>query len=300
MSNPLRNTLILGNLTITGWTAKKKAKGVEKKAEAENGAVDGSISARKALLPGAQALDAIANYGANCRGWWIANSREWLASARVYHAAKHFDIQTEIGDRQRAYYALVDTFMQEYPQLRSDAQFQLNHLFDSADYPEPWEVRAKFRFDFEVSALPAGEDIRLLSDVISTDEAERLVFEAEARTEARVKEAMRSVYTDLHGVVSHYVARMKARDESEEAAVPGSKTRVSMIHETVITNILDLVDRMPGLNLTGDTKLAELAAEAHSLATFATVDELKESSATRALATQKAEKISAMFKEMFA
>lgn len=297
MATTQRNTLIMGSLTINGYAAKKKAKDVERTAENDAGAVSGSISARKALLPGADSLAAVTNYGSLCRNWWATVSREWISSMRVYHAAKHFEIQTEVGDRQREYYRLVDVFMADYPKLRAEAQFKLNNLFDPTEYPEPQDVRRKFRFDFETLPIPDGEDIRLIDgDLLSSDEVDRIVFEAEARAQTRLAEAMKAAYGDLHEVVTKYITRLQAKNDSEDI---GAKKQAS-IHATVVTNILEVVENMPGLNLAGDQKLTKLTEQAKELAGMFTVDELKESRASRVLATQKAEEIRKQFAGLFA
>lgn len=296
MSTTQRNTLIMGHLSITGYAAKKKAKEVEHRAESDAGAIKGSISARKTLLPGADSLAAVTNYGSLCRNWWATVTKEWLSAARVYHASRHFEIQTELGDRQRVYYDLVDKFMADYPKLRADAQFQLNQLFDPTEYPDPSDVRKKFRFDFETLPLPSGEDFRLIEgDLLTPEEVDRLVFEAEARTATKMAEAMKSAYGDLHEVVTKYIARLQAKNDSEDA---GAKKQAS-IHATVVTNILEVVENMPGLNLAGDQKLTALTAQAAELASMFTVDELKESRASRVLATQKAEEIRKQFAGLF-
>lgn len=296
MATTQRNTLIMGKMELTGWTAKKKAKDVERKAESDNGAKAGTISARKSLLPGAEALDNVSKYMAGCRSWWTTVSKDWIGTARVYHAAKHFDIQTEMGDRQREFYRLVDLFMQEYPVLRAEAQFQLNNLFDPADYPDPTVVRAKFKFDFEPLPLPNGEDFRLIDgDLIPQEEVDRLVFEAEGRAASKMAEAMKSTYEELEAVIAHYINRLQAKNESEDR----DDKKQASIHASVIGNILEIVDNMPGLNLTGDERLKNLTEQAKELAEMFTVDELKESRGSRILATQKAEQIRKQFAGLF-
>lgn len=296
MATTQRNTLIMGKLELTGWTAKKKAKEVERKAETDAGAKLGTISARKSLLPGADALDTVTKYMSGCRAWWSTVSKDWIGSMRVYHGAKHFEIQTEIGDRQTEFYRLVDLFMTEYPQLRADAQFQLNHLFDPADYPDPSVVRAKFKFDFEALPLPSGEDFRLIDgNLIPQEEVDRLVFDAEGRAATKLQEAMKSTYAELESVIAHYIARLQAKNESEDR----DDKKQASVHASVVGNIIAIVENMPGLNLTGDTKLADLTKQAKELADMFTVDELKESRGSRILATQKAEAIRAQFAGLF-
>ena len=304
MSNAIRNTLVMGKMTITGWTARVKEKSVAKKAERDAGAVTGTVSASKALLPGATALDNIGKYNSACRGWWIAQSREWLDSARVYHASRHFEVQTEVANKQTKFYEMVDEFMSQYPALRANAEFELGGLFDINEYPEPDVVRRKFRFDFEVLPLPAAPDIRLMEDALGPDEVERLVFEAETRTEARLREAQQATISEMRDVVLKYIERCKARDESEDAIAKATATgakapKAAAIYESVIDNMIDIVERMPGLNLTGDQRLTDLTKEIHSLAEAHSVDALKDSRDIRKEATAKAEKISAMFKDLF-
>lgn len=257
----LKNTALVGKLSITNWEAKKKARDVEAKAEADSGAKHGTISARKSLLPGAAALDDIIKHAAAMRTWWNQVSAPWFDNGmRIYGIAGHFDIQTQFGDMARARDALVAKFMTEYTALREAARFDLNDLFNEQDYPSPSEVLSRFTCRFEVMPLPDTADFRVIEG-ISEEEIARLTSEAEARAAERVAEASRTAVEKLHTAVKTMADRLANYTTQEDADTKGAR-----FYDAWISNVQEMASLIPQLNITGDPALAALAKEAGELA----------------------------------
>lgn len=292
MASDLKTTVLVGKLSITNWEAKKKAKGIERTAEEAAGAAHGTISARKSLLPGAEALDTIIKHGAAMRTWWNQVSAPWFDNGmRVYNVAGHFDIQTAYGDMARYRDGLVTTFMQEYPELREKARFDLNDLFDDSEYPTPEVVRHKFTCSFEVMPLPDIADFRIVQG-ISPEEAARLQAEADLKAQARVQEATATTVRRLMETIRTVADRLgeytRKEDSDEKRA----------FYESWVLNVQEMADLLPQLNLTGDPELNAIAAHIKEAfdqpALF-----YKDNYEARRVATTKARDIAARLSSLF-
>lgn len=251
----LKNVALVGKLSITNWEAKKKAKSVEAKAEIENGAKHGSITARKALLPGAEALENIIKHAAGMRTWWNQVSAPWFDNGmRVYNVAGHMDIMSAYGDMARHRDGLVQQFLAEYPELREKARFDLNDLFDEQEYPMPGDVARRFTCTFEVMPLPDTADFRVIEGL--TDEmAAQLQADAEAKVQARVAEAsattVRRVMEAVRTLADRLTEYTRREDNDEKRA----------FYDSWVGNVQEMAALLPQLNLTNDPAIAQLAAD---------------------------------------
>jgi hypothetical protein len=282
MSN-IRNHVMLGRLSFSGWAGEIKDSTSSRKIEADNGAVEGASKAKKVLLPGVVELEAIQKFAATTRTWWHGVSVPWEdGGARAYSAARHIELLTDIGDRQREYDRLVDAFVVKYPTAYAEQQFRLNHLFDVADYPDPSTIRDKFAFNFHIRPIADAEDIRVIEG-LTNQEADRLVAQAKDAEKEQVQAAVDDAYRKLYKVI---------KAMADKLAVPVGE-KGSIFRDSLISNIRDLAEVMPGLNITNDPQLDALAAKAMQLTEY-TAEDLK-SSGLRAEVQKRAAELAGMF-----
>lgn len=292
-TNTLKNTVLVGKLSITNWEAKKKARAIEAEAESKAGAKHGTISARKSLLPGAEALENIIKHAAAMRTWWNQVSAPWFDNGmRAYNIAGHLDIMAAYGDMARHRDTLVQAFLAEYPELREKARFDLNDLFDDEDYPLVGHVSARFSCTFEVMPLPDTADFRVVQGL---DEAEIATLQRAAvdAERARVAVASSTAVLRLHEAVSTMAIRLKAYTLKEDA---DDKTK--KFYDSWVLNVRELAELMPQLNIAGDPVLAALAEEAKTIASEEPAA-YKNGRASREHATQQAESLAARLAQLF-
>lgn len=286
MSKSIRNTTMLGSLSISVWEARKTDKSTARKAETDANATPGTVTAAKHLLAGVKELQTVKDYATASRMWWAKVSLPWFDSGpRAYAAVKHLDLITEIGDRQRQFTEYVDDFLRCYPAARAHREFEMGALFDASQFPHIEVVRSKFRFSFDFSPVPNTEDLRIVEGLVDPDE---LVKELRGREAARVTEAMREATRKLYSVVKkmHDTMSIKIGD-------PGAK-----FNDSKLENILELVEIMPGLNLVDDPELIKLTKEAKKLATRSP-DELRKDEHKREAAAREAKALATKLKGMF-
>ena len=113
------------------------------------------------------------------------------------------------------------------------------------------ELCSKFSFETKVMPLPDAGDFRV---TLGDEEKERIKRQITTAVEASLQVASRDLWQRLYEAVSHLAERLSAY----------KVTGVGVEHpfrDTVVTNLVRLVDVLPKLNVTGDPELERLAAQ---------------------------------------
>jgi hypothetical protein len=121
---------------------------------------------------------------------------------------------------------------------------ELNGLFREEDYPSIEKLRSKFGIKLEVLPIPTGDDFRV---TLSAEEQARVAREIDESVRESLLRGTEDLWARLKGVVSHMVERL---NEPE-----------SRFHASLVTNVFELVDLLPRLNVNQDEELNRFAAE---------------------------------------
>jgi hypothetical protein len=138
----------------------------------------------------------------------------------------------------------VESFLQVYPQYIEQVRPELNGLFREDDYPAADKLRKKFGVKLEILPIPTGNDFRVQ---MSAEEQARVAREIDANVRQSLTRGTEDLWKRLREVVSHMVDRL---NEPE-----------SRFHATLVTNVFDLVELLPRLNVNGDAELNRLAEQ---------------------------------------
>jgi hypothetical protein len=142
-------------------------------------------------------------------------------------------------------------------------QSRLGTLFKVEDYPGmrsedgklrfafPAELRERFSFDTKVLPVTEAEDFRVK---IGDEHRERIKRRIAESIQASLRVGTRELWERLYKVVSHMSVRMAEYN----AAADGSKPK---LFDSMITNIVEIVDVLPKLNIAADTELDRMAGE---------------------------------------
>lgn len=284
------NDIMLGSLSISMPEMRRNAREQAAKIEQDNHAKNGTISASKHLMAGIESHKRIKDYAAMQRAWWSFVTLPWFdgkGAPRATAAIAVVDLKVELGDRRRGFFALVDEFMPEYPNIRAQRKFEMGDLFDERDFPPPEVLRRKFAFRFDFCSLPNSDDIRTKKGISSAAAAE-IAEEARKSEQARIKRAMETAAQRLYKVVKSMHDTMATPIGEKGAKFNNSK----------LENILIMADTLPMLNLTNDPKLAKMAAEAKKIA-MKSPEELRENPDMRKRAADESGKLASKLSEMF-
>lgn len=292
MTKNIRQTTMLGVLSISVWMGRKNAPKEAKKLEQEANAKEGSATVSKHLMNGVDSHEAVVKYTAGIRKWWSEQSVPWFGGKggpRAVAAHAVIDLTEQIGAKMQEWQHLVDTFCKDYENTYSARVFDLGAFYDPKEFPLPTDMRARFRWSLAWDTLPSAADIRIIDSVDEAD-LKRMEKEAIAQEQRRVANATSEIAKRLYAVVESMHKTMK---------IPiGEKG--GGFHGTKLENITELAELIPNLNFMGDPELDKLAKAAKKLA-MKSPDELKADEVKRAAAAKEAgalaSRLSALFTE---
>jgi hypothetical protein len=152
----------------------------------------------------------------------------------------------------------VEGFLQVYPQYIEQVRPELNGLFREEDYPATEKLRKKFGVKLEVLPIPTGNDFRVQ---MSAEEQARVAREIDSNVRESLTRGSEDLWKRLRDVVSHMVDRL---NEPE-----------SRFHATMVTNVFDLVELLPHLNVNNDADLNRFADQIRQRLCGFTAQDLK-------------------------
>ena len=154
----------------------------------------------------------------------------------------YFDLMARMREFEAGFEQGVESFLRVYPQYIEQVKPELNGLFREEDYPAVEKLRKKFGVKLEVLPIPSGADFRVQ---MSAEEQARVSREIDANVRESLMRGTEDLWKRLREVVAHMVDRL---NEPE-----------SRFHGSLVTNVLDLVEILPRLNVNGDTDLNRFA-----------------------------------------
>lgn len=241
MGAKLADKAMLVKLSISKWSARKHDKRVSKEVAQQYG-TDQDRGRYNKVLIAQEAIKKIGQAESAARTFHYEQTLPWKDDgARILPSANYLHYTQEIRRLKAEFEREVGYFLGNYPDLVDDARRELNGLFDPADYPDPSKITKKFGFEVEVDPLPTAADFRVN---LQGEEVNRIKGEIEERLGRAQADAMRDLFNRLHGVVKHMAEKLA--------------DKTAIFRDSLVTNIQDLVDLLPRLNLTGDPHLEEL------------------------------------------
>jgi len=275
-TNNLSSKAVLVGIAISGWQARKYDRKISAEVAQQHAATSDAGRFNKCLLPGgAESYDAVHKKGRELRTFYYENTLPWSKDGqRILPTANYDKFSSGVRAFRRDYEFLAREFVREYPILKEDARLLLNGMFQESDYPDPSAMMGKFSVAVETLPLPSAADFRV---DLGQSEIERI----QAELQARLQHEFTNANKDLWDRLSLAVANIKGRLQ-----VPDAK-----FHDTLISNLQDLVNLIPNLNVTGDANLDAMLKRCEVLISHSP-NTLRNDTVTRAEVAQQAAEIS--------
>jgi hypothetical protein len=247
----LSSRAMLCSLSISMWSARKHDREASEGIAQRHGAQPDAGRYHKVLLPKA-ALAEIQKIVSEARQEHYFMTLPWDDNGyRVLPAATYMDHTEKMRELANQFTPAVEALGNQFGQLVDEAKVRLGGLFRSEDYPAPEELCSKYSFEAKVMPLPDAGDFRVN---LGDEEKERIKRQITAAVEASLQVASRDLWQRLYEAVSHLAERLQAYKVREEGVE-------HPFRDSVVTNLVKLVDVLPKLNVTGDAELERLAAE---------------------------------------
>jgi hypothetical protein len=254
---------MLVSLKIGQWTARKLDKSATQEVTVNHAAASDAGRFNKQIIDKNSLLPMVQIAGA-ARTFFYQHTLPWSDNGdRVLSSDNYFTVMNRLRELKSDFKAAVDVFCRDYDMHRDRAKLHLNSLFNEADYPQSWEIREKFYMYFSVMPLPVAGDFRV---AMGDDVVDEVRQEIEAQLTSRVQGMVQSIWTELVGTVSHLRDRLKGDGP---------------LFSSALDNIVDLIDRLPGLNITNDADLDAMRKELRLLTAGLDMKDIKKDDALR-------------------
>ncbi len=244
----LNRDAMLVSLRISAWSGRLYDREASDHVATHHDASSTAGRYNKRLLPKA-ALAALNATMSETRTQHYAQSLPWDDKGSRLLTVENYEHYTGIMDalrerlvRQRA------RFIEDFDDYVEQARLDLGKLFRIEDYPSKDRLRDRFSIRYRITPVPDSDHFiaRLASD--DTDRVKRDI-------ERHMEEQLHDAVGDLYRRLAEAVERVSERLNEDGDGKP------LVFRDTMISNIRDLVDVVPRLNIFGDHRLASLCEE---------------------------------------
>jgi len=241
-----RAVLLVVNLRRLGVHRRVSNAAVEVDADPE------AISVRKTLLDAPQLQAIVAQHGA-IRGHINAHCLPsfFRRGVALVPIASVETVDAKLVEFHGRREALVNDFIDAYPDLVRAAQTRLRGLFDPRDYPAPEAVRAAFGFEWRYVTLNVPTTLAAIDRAIFVREREKAAQQWD--------QAARDIQTLLRTNMAELVSHM------QERLTPGPDGQPKAFRVSTVNNLSEFLQTFDARNIVDDRELAAVVARARAL-----------------------------------
>lgn len=260
----ISSAAMLVELAISTWTGRKLDKKASQEVTTSNNAARGVANVNKKLLGDCPELEAIQKFAGNVRTMHYHHTLPWTdGGLRLLTTARYFDYQKAITGLRDEFYKLVDTFLAAYDWEIAQAQVKLGDLFNPDEYPSGDKIRSKFAFRVNYMPVPEAGDWRV---DINNEAKDLLTTQYESYYTTQLNNAMNDVWKRAHTALSKMVERLDYSDDQTK----------KIFRDSLVDNVMDVVDLMKTCNVTGDIHMTATAQKLENVLLGVTPDALRE------------------------
>ena len=282
----IASAAMLVDLSISQWKGLRRDKEASKNLADSVGAKRGHMTANKKLLGDSLELKAIDSFvGAARTGVHQDMTMPWSNSGlRLLPTAKFFDYQKAITAQQAKFYELLEEFLQSYEWARTEAKAALGSVFNDREYPTRSVLATKFRFVVNYLPVPEVGDWRVdMGNTARNELAEHYskYYEEQNRT------AVATLYEQTLKPLLHM--SKKLADPVAGDAV--NKSGIQTFRDTLVENVVDMIDRLEVYNVMGDLTIRETRFKLQQMLDGITPDALREDAHLRRETKRKVDEV---------
>lgn len=271
----LANKCMLVHIHISKWNGFKTDQEASRELVRDKGAQDGSATVSKRVVPDSAFKDIVTAYNA-LKAHRDRHTLPWNDKGARIMTRNIFELfMSGYGELERSFNTAVEEFITvKYPAALDQAAFRMGELFQTKDYPDPEELRKKFRVDLDIDGITEPDDFRV---ALPEKELAQVKSSLEESINRRLGSAMQDVWLRVAALLEHYI---------EKVGNGGA-----IFRDSTVNNLVDLMNILPGLNVTGDPKLREIRQKIMSTIGSYEPDDLRSQEDLRAAAAEEARQI---------
>jgi hypothetical protein len=273
-SGMIQSRAMLVRLSISYWLAQSLDRKVSDQAAKDFNAERSAGRYTKSLV----AQDDVAKIQrlvTEIRSWHYVNTLPWEdEGVRILPVGNYLEYTQTLRKYHERFDAAVNGFLLKYPQLIEEARTRLGGMYDEADYPSTAHITSKFGIRVSFDKVPTGSDFRV--DIADEDIAQHQK-EIEERVNASVTAATKDLWARMQKLVAHLAEKLSDRD--------------ARFKDSIIENLVELVEILPRLNITSDPELEKIRQEVEQKLCSADPKELRSDEEVRGKVADQAQAI---------
>lgn len=263
------------DVRVSRWNGYKTDQAASNELTRNKGAQAGSAVVSKRVVPKEALADITTAYNA-LKAHRDKHSAPWSDKGPRIMTRNIFELfMSGFGELERQFNDAVEEFITvKYPPVRDQASFRLGDLFNDKDYPPPEELRKRFSVNLDIDGITESQDFRV---ALPETELAKVKATMEESLNRRLGEAMQDVWLRIAELLEHYIEKM----DDEEA----------IFRDSTVNNLVELMNILPGLNVTGDPELREIRQRIMNTIGSYEPNDLRKGSDLRAAAAKEAREI---------
>lgn len=199
----------------------------------------------------------------------------WGDGSRILLVSNYTSVLEKMNSFERTFWEEVENFLGTVKENEHNERRRLGSFYNEDDYLSVGDLRDKFVFETKFLPLPDASDWRV---TLGAEDTETLRRQTEEHLKEVYAEAAKEPWMRLKKVIDNMTERLSDPDK--------------MFHNTLITNVGDLCDLLPSLNLNNDPVLAQFATEARKKLTGYDPKDLRADKDTRKTVAERAKELS--------
>lgn len=250
-------------LSIATWTGRKLDKRASSEVTTSNNAAKGVANVNKKLLGDCAELDAVQKFVANARNVHYSSTMPWSdMGLRLLPTARMFKYNEQMTALQGEFQVLVNKFLDAYGWEIGQAQIKLGDLFNPDEYPSTDKLAEKFRFNLNMMPVPDVGDFRL---DINNEARDLLTQQYADYYTTQLKNAMSDLWQRARASLAKMSERLDYADRDTK----------KVFRDSLVDNVVEIVDLMKTCNITGDSHMAAIATSLENALLGVTPDALR-------------------------
>ncbi|SIO53873.1 hypothetical protein [Chitinophaga niabensis] len=243
----LSQRAMLANLNIKQWSGRKQDKNITREIEREHNATNAG-NFNKILIQDDE-LKEIQKIASAARSYFYESTLPWGDNGdRLLPSPNIFVFLQKIRKFREEFEVACETFKKRFPALKEHAKVRLNGMYKETDYPSVSDLSAKFLLKVVTMPIADVEDFRVKID---PKEEAALKSQIEDSIKERVYHATQNIWERIQKTVNHMYEKLSDQE--------------GKFHNTLVTNIEDLMDLLPRLNFTNDPNITRIIADMKTL-----------------------------------
>ena len=262
MSNPLANTAMLVSLNLHNWPARAIDREATQQVAEENDANERYTRVSKTLLD----REALKTINTICQDARKAHKEYTLpfndSEYRLLPVKMYNEYTQTINNYQEMLVNARNALITNYDQHIVAARKLLGSLFNQDDYPPPQELAERITMEYSFMQIPDAQHLVL---DMAREEQEILSQRLQKDMELSLHRAVQ----DIYGRVRTATANLAERLDSDEEGNP------KRFYQKRLTDLQNIVEAIPKLNLTNDQTLAQVHQELTNTLQSLSIEDLK-------------------------